>query len=112
REDQTRVDRLVGDEHVMAPYEEPDHRDRDARERHEPVPEDALAREAWHDLADDTHAGKNHYVYGWVRIKPEQVLKENRIASELRIEDPYAEETLSAEREETDREHRCSKYED
>ena len=46
REDQRRVDRLAGDEHVVAPDQEAEHRDRQAREGDERVAEDLLAAEA------------------------------------------------------------------
>ena len=45
REDHPGVDRLAGDEEVVAPDEEAEDRDRQRRERDERVAEDVLARE-------------------------------------------------------------------
>ena len=55
--------------------------------RDEAVAEDALAREAGDDLADDAHGGQNHDVDGGMRVEPEQMLEEQRIAAEFGIED-------------------------
>jgi hypothetical protein len=46
REDERRVHRLAAHEHVVAPHEEADERDAEARERHELVAEDALREKA------------------------------------------------------------------
>jgi hypothetical protein len=51
------------------------------------VAEDALAREAGNDLGDDAHRRENHDVDGGMGIEPEQMLEEERIAAEFRIED-------------------------
>ena len=76
RKDQARVDRLAGDEHVMAPDQEAQHRDGHAREGDDLVSENTLARKAGHDLADHAHRGQNHDVNGGVGVEPEQVLEE------------------------------------
>ena len=59
---------------------------RDARKRDEGIAEDAFAREAGDDLADHAHARQNHDVDGRVRVEPEQVLEQDRIAAVGRIE--------------------------
>jgi hypothetical protein len=61
--------------------------DGDGGECDEVVAEDALAREAGDDFADHAHGGQNHDVDGGMRIEPEQMLKEERIAAEFGIED-------------------------
>ena len=57
REHERRVDRLARHEHVVAPHQEPEHRDAEARERHERVPEHRLAAECGDELADHPIAG-------------------------------------------------------
>ena len=82
REDQRRVGRDAGHEQVVRPDEEAEHRDRQARERDERVAEDVLAREAGDDLADHAHRRQDHDVDRRVRVEPEQVLEEHRVAAE------------------------------
>ena len=60
------------------------------------VAEQRLAREASHELAHHAHAGQNHYVDGGMRVEPEQMLEQERIAAEPRIEDAHAAERSSA----------------
>ena len=55
RENQGGVNRDSGDEHVVRPYQEAEDRDGDGRKGYEAVAENALAREAGDDLADDAH---------------------------------------------------------
>ena len=81
REDQRRVDRLAGDEHVVAPDQEAEHRDAEAGEGDERVAEDLLAAEGGDQLADHAHRRQDHDVDGRVRIEPEQVLEEHRVAA-------------------------------
>jgi hypothetical protein len=66
---------------VVTPDEERNRRNGHARERHKAVTENALLREARHEFADYTHGGQNPNVGRRVRVKPEQVLEENRVAA-------------------------------
>ncbi len=59
----------------------------EARERDELVAEDRLPREAGDDLADHAHARQDHDVDGRVRVEPEQVLEQDRVAAQGRVED-------------------------
>ena len=87
REQQPGVGRLAGDEQVMAPHQEADHRDGQRREGDERVAEDVLAREGLHHLADHAHRRQDHDVDGRVRVEPEQVLEQHRVAAQRRVED-------------------------
>ena len=60
----------------------------------ESVSEDALAREAGDELADHAHAGQDHDVNGRMRIEPEHVLEQDRIAAERRIENADMQDAL------------------
>ena len=71
----------------MAPDEEAEDRDREARKRDEAVAENLLARHRGDELADDAHARQDHDVDRRVRVEPEEVLEEHRVAAERRIED-------------------------
>ena len=70
--------------------------------RDKAVAEDALAREAGDDLADDAHRRQNHDVDGGMRVEPEQVLEEERIAAELGIEDAEVERRSSGHQHDGD----------
>ena len=84
------------DEQVVAPDQEAEHRDGHAGEGDEAVAEDRLAREDGDDLADHAHARQNHDVDGRVRVEPEEVLEEHRIAAQRRVEDADVEDALAA----------------
>ena len=66
------------------------------------VAEDALAREAGDDLADHAHRRQDHDVDGRVRVEPEQVLEEQRVAAERGIEDAEVEDALERHQQERD----------
>ena len=112
REDQRRVDRLAGHEHVVAPDQEAEHRDADARERDEAVAEDVLAAEGGDQLADHAHRGQHHDVDGRVRVEPEEVLEQHRVAAERRIEDAEVEDALGRDQQDRDRQHRRAEHHD
>ena len=95
--------RLAGDEHVMAPDEEAQQRERHARVGDGAVAEDRLARERRDQFADDRHARQNHDVDGRVRVEPEEVLEQHRIAADARIEDADLEDALEHQQDQRDR---------
>ena len=90
----------------MAPHQEPDEGDGDARERDGAVAEDRLAGERGDDLGDDRHAGQNHDVDGRMRVEPEEVLEQHRVAADLGIEDADLEDAFEQQQDERDAEHR------
>ena len=65
-------------EHVVAPHEEAQERDRDDRVDERLVAEERLAREHGDDLGDHPEPGQRHHVDDGVRVEPEQVLVEDR----------------------------------
>ncbi len=79
-------------------------------ERHGLVSEDSFAREAADDLADDAHAGQDHDVDSGVRVEPEQVLEQKRIAAEGRIEDSKVQRTLESDQHERDGDDRGAEH--
>ena len=91
---------------MVAPDEEADDGDEEARERDEVVPEDPLAREGGDELAHHAHRRQDHDVDGGVRVEPEEVLEEDRVAAVLRVEDADVEEPLGADEEDRDRDDR------
>jgi hypothetical protein len=91
REDQAGIERLASHEHVVAPDEEADHRDGDRRPGDEFIAEDLLAGEGGDDLADHTHARQDHDVDRRMRIEPKEMLEQDRIAAQIRIEHADAE---------------------
>src|SRR5262249_8815665 len=60
------------------------------------VAEYSFARKASDQLAHDTHSRQNHDVYRGMGIEPEEVLKQHRISSQSRIEDPQAKNPLES----------------
>jgi len=68
-------------EHVMAPDDPRQERDRDHRVGHRAVSEDGLAREDRDDLRRDAHRGQDHDVDLGMAEEPEQVLPQQRLAA-------------------------------
>ena len=113
REDQRRVDRHAGHEHVVAPDQEAEHGDREARERDERVAEDLLAAERGDQLADHAHRRQDHDVDGRVRVEPEQVLEQHRIAAERADRRmPKWKSRSTRDQQERDRDHRRAEHHD
>ena len=52
------------------------------------------------------HARQDHDVHGRVRVEPEEVLEEHRVAAERRIEDADVEHALHDQQQQRDAEHR------
>ena len=90
----------------------PEHGDGDRGQGDELIAEDALAREAGDDLADHAHAGQNHDVHGRVRVEPEQVLEQQRIAAQLRIEYADVESALQRHQQQRDGDDRSAQHHD
>src|SRR5687768_9501539 len=91
---------------MVSPNEETENGDRDRRERDELIAKDLLSREVRDQFAYHTHARKDHDVDGRMRIEPEQVLEQNRVAAYGWIEDADPDEPLDREHEYRDRDHR------
>ena len=68
-------------EHVVAPDDEAQAGDPGDREDHRLVAEERLARERRDDVGDDAHRRQDHDVDGRVRVEPEQVLPQQRLAA-------------------------------
>ena len=73
---------------------------------HKGIAEDALAREASYDFADDGKARQDHDIHGWMRVKPEHVLEKHRITAVIGIENADFEEALKADEQQGDGHHR------
>ena len=90
---------------MVTPDEEAEHCDRDTRVSDEVVAKDFFSREAGYQLADHAHAGEDHDVDRRVRIEPEEMLKEQRIATERGIKNADTESAFERHEREGDREH-------
>ena len=91
------VDRLARDEQVMPPDQEAEHRDRQAGERDEAVAEDrACARTPAISSLTTPMRRQHHDVDGRMRVEPEQVLEQDRVAAERGIEDADVQHALQA----------------
>ena len=80
------------------------------REGHEAVAEDALAREGRDELADHAERRQDHDVDGRVRVEPEQVLEQHRVAATLRVEDAEAEDAFHEQHHDGDGDHRRAEH--
>src|SRR6185295_4245300 len=85
---------LAAHEHVVAPDQKAEDGNGHAGERNELVAKNALAREHPNDLADHAERRNDHDVHGGMRVKPEEVLKQYRVAAERWIEDADTDEAL------------------
>ena len=110
REHHRGVGRDAGDEHVVRPHDEAEDRDRQRRERHEAVAEDRLAREGRDQLAHHAERRQDHDVDGRVRVEPEQVLEQHRVAAARRVEDAEAEGALDEQHHDGDGDHRRAEH--
>ena len=90
----------------MSPDEKTEHRDGQAGEGDKLVAEDPLAREARDQLADHTHSGQDHDVDGRMRIEPEEMLEEKRIAAPRGIENPQVKQALDGDERQRDGQNR------
>ena len=112
REHRAGIGRLPADEHVMAPNQKPERGDRKDRIGHEAIAEHRVAAEAADDLARDAHGRHDHDVDGRMRVEPEQVLEQQRIAAQRRIEHADAESALDTHEHQRHREHRRRQHQD
>ena len=76
------------------------------------VTEDGLAGEGGDDLADDTHTWQDHDVHGRVRVEPEHVLEEQRVAAEGWIEEADARDALDCQQQQRDAQDRRGQHQD
>jgi hypothetical protein len=58
------------------------------------------------ELADHAHGRQDHDVDGRVRVEPEEVLEEHRVAAERRVEDADVEQPLGRDQQDRDRDDR------
>ena len=96
----------------MAPDQKAKHRDRQARESDELVAENVFAGKVGNQLADHAHPRQHHDVHGRVRIEPEQMLEQNRIATGRRIENAYVRQALEGHQQNRDCDHRRAQNHD
>ena len=90
----------------MAPDQEAKHRDRHAGERDESIAEDRFAREGADQFADHPHSRKHHDVHRGMRVEPEQVLEEDRVAAARRIENAELEHAFHEQQHNGHGQHR------
>ena len=96
---------LTADEHVVAPDQEAQQGDGDGADGDEVVAEDVLAAEGADDLGDHAQGGQDHDVDGGVAVEPEEVLVEDWVAADGRVEDAQADDALGEQQQHGDRQH-------
>ena len=102
RKNHSGVNGLAADKHVMSPNQKSNDGDGDAGKRDEIIAEDFFARKTGDDFADDAHARQNHDINRRMRIKPKQMLKQNRVAAEFGIENADAPKSFQRHERERD----------
>ncbi len=102
RKGERNVGGLAGNKHVMRPNEEADDRDGDTGASDEGIAKNGFAGEGRDNLADYAHGRKNHDVHDGVRIKPEQMLKKNGIATQSGVEEAQVKQALKADEQQGD----------
>src|SRR6202162_6298304 len=108
REIQAGVHGHAGHEHMMTPNQDSDHGNANAGSRDERITEYGFAREAGDQLAHHAHAGQNHDVHGGMRIEPENVLEQDGIAADGRIENADVEGAFQGHQSERNGDNRCT----
>src|SRR5215210_7186970 len=96
----------------MAPDEKAIDGNSKTGESHELVAEYILARKGGNQFRDNTHRRKQHDVDGRVRVEPEKMLEENRVAAQSWIEDAHAKDTLQSYEQDGDGYHGSPQYHD
>src|SRR5215510_3425522 len=106
------MNRLSGNEHVMAPHQKTDHRNGKAGGCNNTVAEYPFAGKTSDQLTHDTHGRQNHDVYRGMGIKPEEVLKQHRISSQSGIEDPQTKNPLESHQDQGNSDNRRAENKD
>src|ERR1044072_4454874 len=96
----------------MTPDKKTENRNGQTREGNELIAEDILASKVCNQFANDAHAGQDHDIDSRVRIKPEQVLKQNRVASNSRVKNSNVSETFKCQQQNCDSNHRGAQNHD
>ncbi len=112
REGDVGIERGAGHEHVVAPHEEADDRDRNRGPGDELVAEHAFPRERRDNLAHHPEPGQDHDVNRRVRVEPEQVLKQQRVAAQRRVEHADAKDALEQQQHHSHGQHRRRQHVD
>src|ERR1051325_8604242 len=86
----------------MSPDQEADYGDSETGCRDKSVAEQPLARERGHEFRCYAHGRQDHDVNGRMRIKPEQMLEQQRVATRRRIEDRQMEDPFNRDQNKRD----------
>ena len=105
------VEQLRGDghpvrEHVMAPDDERQERDRGDGVNHRRRAEQGFAREGRQDFRDDAEGRQNHDVHLGMAEEPEDVFEHHRVAAAGRIEETGLEEMIGQQHGDCAGQHR------
>src|SRR5262245_60890063 len=97
---------------MMPPHQEAEDGDREAGKPDHAITKRPLSTKTGNDLAHHSHAWQDHDVDCGVRIKPEQMLKQHRVASQLWIKDADVQPTFHSDQEQRDRYDWGAEYKD
>ena len=105
-EEQLTRHRHTGGVHVVRPHDERQNRDRGSCVHHRRVAKQLLARERWHNLADDAERRQNHDVHLRVSEEPEDVLEHHRITTAGWVKESGTEVTVGQRHSDRTSQHR------
>ena len=97
---------------MVGPYQEAKNRDGHTGKCHKRISKNTLAREAGHDLADNSHARQDHDVDSRMGVEPEHVLEEHGIAAQFGIETTNMKAALQGQKNERNGQDRRSQHHD
>ena len=95
---------LTTGEHVVAPHQEREERNRHGGERDHLVAKDFTAAVHRDQLGDDAHRRENHDVHRGVAVEPEEVLEQHRVTAQSRIKNTDAHDAFGRKQQHGDAE--------
>ena len=112
RKDDAGINRLPRHEHVVSPHQKAEDRDGKAGIADERVAKRTPPRKTGDDLADHPQPRQHHDVNRRMRIEPEQMLEQDRVAPQLGIENADAQAALHENQQQRHRQHRRGQHHD
>ena len=96
----------------MPPDEETENGDGHACASDPGIAKNPFARKTRDQLADHAHSRQDHDVNSRMRIEPKEMLKQNGVAAQLRIENTDAPEAFHGDKRKSNGEHRRGQHHD
>src|SRR3972149_686434 len=95
---------------MMSPHQKAGKGDAQTGESDKFVAENMPMREGGDEFADNGHAGQNHDIYGRVRVEPEEMLEQNRVAAHGRVKNSDTGKSFDYQERQSNTEYGSSQY--